>query len=265
MPALNFRRGPVYVGRARIDCLSFEQAVERICELANSGRSSQLVVTPNIHHVVRLERDEDFREAYHEAALSLPDGWPVAMAARWAGCHAQRRVPGADLLPAVCEVAHRRGLTVAFVGGQPGAAETCGDALKARFPGLRVVFVHAAPVGFDADLPAMQELLEGVAAAHPNLLFLGLGSPRQEIFAHRHRPGADVVLGVGAALDFYAGVRPRAPRLLQRAGLEWLFRVAVEPRRLWRRYASAAPAFAVIVLRDLRDKGKSWWSPVTRR
>lgn len=243
-----------FVGQARVDCLSFNEALDVICELATEGSRANLVVTPNIHHVVMLERDLEFREACGLARLSLPDGWPVALAARWAGAAGQPRVAGADLLPALCERAATRGLSVAFVGGLPGAAALCAERLQHRHPSLSVVLVDAAPPGFDMSESARTALLDRIAAARPDMLFLGVGAPRQELFAARYKPNAGVILGVGAALDFTAGLRPRAPRAVQRLGLEWLFRIAREPRRLWRRYAEAAPAFVRIVAADRRRR-----------
>ena len=237
----------VHVGVARIDCLSSGEAVERICDLARSGDWSQMVVTPNIQHVVNLERSVDFREAYASAALSLPDGWPVAIASRWFGATGQQRVTGADLLPAVCDAAARRALSVGFMGGQPTAAELCAKRLAEDFGGLDVVFVDPAPVGFDSCPETRRRLLAGIAERRPDILFVGLGSPLQEMFVHRNKPMARVVVCVGAALDFSAGLRPRAPVVVRRIGLEWLFRIMVEPRRLWRRYAEAGPAFVRIV------------------
>lgn len=248
-------RATVRVGHALVDRLGHEEAVDRICRLAVGPAWAQIVVTPNLHHVVELERTQAFRDAYRDAALVLADGWPVVAAARLFGAAGQQRVTGADLLPAVCGEAARRGLSVAFVGGQPGAAEACASRLRARFPSLRVAFVHPAPVGFDVSVEARTELLDGLADRHPDVLFLGLGAPRQELFAHRYRPKAHVVLCVGAALDFSAGLRPRAPQLVRRLGLEWLFRILVEPRRLWRRYASAAVPFLRVVWRQWRGGG----------
>jgi N-acetylglucosaminyldiphosphoundecaprenol N-acetyl-beta-D-mannosaminyltransferase len=215
---------------------------------------SRLVVTPNIHHVVMLENDLEFRRACESAALSLPDGWPVALAARFAGAGDQERVTGADLLPAICEVAALEGLRVAFVGGQPGAAGLCAERLRQRLPSLQVAFVDPAPPGFDSSPDRCRELLNNLAASRPNILFIGVGAPRQEIFAARYAPRANVVVAVGAAIDFAAGLRTRAPKVVQRLRLEWLFRLAMEPTRLWRRYANAAPAFARIVLADGRRR-----------
>lgn len=236
-------RRSVNVGHARVDHVTGEEAVEHICDLAASGEWSQLVVTPNIHHVVELERNPEFRRAYDAAALTLADGWPVARAARRRGARGQQRVTGADLLPAVCAAAAERGLTVGFIGGQPRAAELCAARLEARFPTLDVVFVHPAPVGFDQSTDQLQSLLDGISARRPNILFVGLGAPRQEVFIHRNKPKANVVIAVGAALDYSSGIRRRAPRVVQHMGLEWLFRIASEPRRLWRRYVRAYPAF----------------------
>lgn len=245
-------RTTVCVGHASVDHLTCGEALDRICRLAAGTAWSQLVVTPNLHHVVELHRNAEFREAYRDAALVLPDGWPVVAAARLFGARGQQRITGADLLPSVCEASARRGLSVAFVGGRPGAAEGCAARMRERFPSLRVAFVDPAPVGFDQSEDVLGALLDGLADRHPDILFLGLGAPRQELFAFRHRPKAHVVLCVGAALDFSAGLRPRAPQVVRGLGLEWLFRVAVEPRRLWRRYASEALPFMRIVWRQWR-------------
>lgn len=248
----------VRIGQARIDNLSFAEAVDRICDLAAGSEWSNLVVTPNIQHVVELEANPDFRAAYSEAAISVPDGWPVAVAARWAGLHKQGRVTGADLLPATCQAASERGLTIGLMGGQPGAVHRCADRLRAQFPELLIVFVHESPPGFDNDPDMMKEILDELAISRPNILFVGIGAPRQELFARRHRPQANVVVGVGAAVDFAAGLRPRAPAWIQRVGFEWLFRIAVEPRRLWRRYAVAAPAFVRLVM---KQQLRGSWEP----
>lgn len=250
-------RAQVKVGRARVDAVSFDQAVEQICDLAAEPGWAKLVVTPNIQHVVELERNEPFRDAYDEACLTLPDGWPVAMAARWAGAEGQARVAGADLFPAVCRAAAARGLTVGMMGGQPGTMPRCLERLATALPDLDVVFAHEAPMGFDQSTEAINEILAELANSRPNILFVGVGAPRQEMFVQRHRPEANVVVGVGAALEFYAGLRPRAPSVLQRLGLEWLFRLGVEPRRLWRRYAEAAPGFVRVVARDYRVRSRS--------
>lgn len=244
------------MGAAKISCLSFSEAVKAVCELAEDKSRGNLVVTPNIQHIVELERNLKFRESYSEASLILPDGWPIVAATRLLGTPCPERVAGSDLLPAVSMEAANRGLTVGFVGGQPSAASRAAAKLADTHSGLVVAIVHEAPFGFDHSPGSTNNLLNAVASAAPDILFLGFGAPRQEIFALRYRDqlGARVIMCVGAAIDFAAGVRPRAPRAIRKLGLEWLFRIVVEPRRLGPRYASAAPRFAWIVLRQLMDK-----------
>ena len=241
------------MGAAKISCLSFSEAVNAICELANGKLRGNFVVTPNIQHIAELGRNAEFREAYSEASLILPDGWPIVTAARLLGTPCPERVAGSDLLPAVSIEAADRGLKVGFVGGQPGAASRAAAKLADNHPGLVVAITYEAPFGFDRSPDLTNSVLDAVASAAPDILFLGFGAPRQEIFALRYRDrlGAGVIVCVGAAIDFAAGVRPRAPKAIRKLGLEWLFRILTEPKRLGPRYASAAPRFAWIVLRQL--------------
>ncbi len=244
------------VGAAKISCLSFSEAVNAICELADGKSRGHFVVTPNIQHIAELERNVEFREAYSQASLILPDGWPIVAATRLLGTPCPERVAGSDLLPAVSMEAADRGLKVGFVGGQPGAASRAAAKLVDNCPGLVVAITHEAPFGFHRSPDLTNSVLDDVAGAAPDILFLGLGAPRQEIFALRYRDrlGAGVIVCVGAAIDFAAGVRPRAPKAIRKLGLEWLFRVLIEPKRLGPRYASAAPRFVWVVLRQLMNK-----------
>jgi N-acetylglucosaminyldiphosphoundecaprenol N-acetyl-beta-D-mannosaminyltransferase len=244
------------LGAATICCLSFSEAVDTICELAAGKTRGNLVTTPNIQHIVELERNAEFREAYSKASLVLPDGWPVVAAIRLLGTRCAERVPGSDLLPAVSAEAANRGLTVGFMGGLPNAASEAAAELATKYPKLQVAVTHEAPPGFDRTPDSTRAVINAVAMAAPDILFLGFGAPRQEIFALHHldQLGARVIMCVGAAIDFTAGARPRAPEAVRKLGLEWLFRVLIEPKRLGPRYAKAAPRFAWIVLRQLGAK-----------
>jgi len=252
----NLRGASQRLGAAVVSSLSFSEAVNVICELAASESGGKLIVTPNIQHIAELERNAEFRAAYSEASLALADGWPIVVATRLLGTPCLERVSGSDLLPAVSTAAANRGLTVGLVGGQPGAAPKAAAKLGDDRPGLRVAVVHEAPLGFDRTPESTQDVLAAVGSAGPDILFLGLGAPRQEIFALRHRDqlGARVIVCVGAAIDFIAGVRPRAPKVVRKLGLEWLFRILIEPKRLGPRYASAAPRFAWVVLSQLIEQ-----------
>jgi exopolysaccharide biosynthesis WecB/TagA/CpsF family protein len=235
------------VGRAVIDCLDQAQAVDAICRLAaHPDAGGHIVVTPNIQHIALLERDPAFQAAYADASLTLADGWPVARAARTS------RVPGSDLFGLVCAEAARRGLSVGIVGGRPGAAGRAVDRLKAEHPELIVAVVDVPSYGFERSPEQTAHVVDRVGRVRPDILFVALGAPKQEVFAHEHRDelNAGVILCVGAAVDFYAGDVERAPELLQHAGLEWAHRIAQEPGRLAGRYAHAAPAFVTAVVRQ---------------
>jgi N-acetylglucosaminyldiphosphoundecaprenol N-acetyl-beta-D-mannosaminyltransferase len=238
-------RPRIRVGLAEVDCLTLSQTVARVCDLGARQSTREFVVTPNIHHISELRKSSQFRDAYADAALVLPDGFPVMLAMRALGARGQKRIAGSDLVPAVCRAAATKGLSVGFLGGQRGAAAGAARRLEEAHPGLRVDIVEPAPPGFDHDEASLTGVLGHVAAADPDILFIGLGAPKQELFAHanRGRLGSGVALCVGAGIDFAAGVARRCPLVLQRVGLEWAWRLLNDPRRLAGRYATAAPAF----------------------
>jgi N-acetylglucosaminyldiphosphoundecaprenol N-acetyl-beta-D-mannosaminyltransferase len=247
-PPIPWQRVPI--GRAHVDCLTYDQAVAAVCDLARIDGHREYVVTPNIQHVAELRRGGDFAAAYADAALVLPDGAPVVMALRALTGRKQSRVTGADLLPGICRSAAVKGLTVGILGGRPGAAQEAADRLRADYPGLDIVLVEPAPFGFEQDPAELERVLSHVERLDPDILFVGLGSPKGEVFAHQHRArlGNGVVMCIGAAIDFTAGFAVRAPLKWQQRGCEWLWRLLHEPRRLAGRYAKAAPLFVVSVL-----------------
>lgn len=259
----------VAVGTAEVDCLTYEQAVGAVCELARIDQHREMVVTPNIQHIAELRRGGEFAAAYAAAALVLPDGAPVVMTLRALTGRKQSRVTGADLVPGICRAAAAKGLTVGILGGQPGAAEQSAWRLQAEFPGLEIVLVEPAPWGFDKQQATLGPVLDHVAHRNPDILFIGLGAPKSEVFVYRHRDrlGTGVVLSVGAAIDFAAGLAVRAPVSWQRVGCEWLWRVVHEPRRLAMRYLKATPLFVISVLPSMLALllTRSGWGRIGRR
>lgn len=245
----------VTVGRTSVHALRFDEAVQEICRLA-SDHSASMVVTPNIQHIALLESDEEFRRAYAAAELVLPDGWPVVAAMRLQTRGITRRVTGADLLPALCAAAVERGLSVGFLGGADRAVAGALDRMRLAAPGLRGHLAEEPPMGFERDPDTVRQVVEAVNQAAPDILFVGLGAPKQELFveAHLDEMNVGVAVCVGAGIDFAAGRHSRAPRWLQACGLEWAYRVAREPRRLARRYVRSAPVFVRVVARDLRGR-----------
>jgi N-acetylglucosaminyldiphosphoundecaprenol N-acetyl-beta-D-mannosaminyltransferase len=231
------------------------QAVSHLLNRASTGGlASYVVVTPNVDHVVRIERDQELRRSYLTADLFLADGAPIVWAARLLGATLPGRVTGADLMPALLQQA-ARGMRVAIVGSRPEWAAHDIESLRNRYPNL-VLKVFAPPMGVDPFGAEAEQIGLEVERFAPRLVFVCLGFPRQEHWAIRHRTrlhGA-VVLCCGAALDFLVSRVPRAPSVVRAAGLEWLWRLASEPRRLWRRYLVDDPAFVGIVLREWRAR-----------
>ena len=239
-----------------IDNLTFGQALDRITELAARGRPS-IVVTPNVDHLMKCRRDPEFRRVYARADLVLADGMPILWASRLLGRRIVEKVSGSDLLPELCATAARGGLSVYFLGGRPGAADRCGRLMRQRHPELRVAGADCPDHGFEKDPSRNERVVAAVREARPDLLFVGLGSPKQEywILENLDRLGSPVLLGVGASIDFAAGAAKRAPRWMQRSGLEWLYRLIHEPRRLWRRYLIEDSPFFFLVLRQKLRRG----------
>lgn len=237
------------VGRIAADVVDVPGAVARIEALVAAGRGGA-IFTPNVDHVVNAEKNPTFASAYARADLCLADGMPLVWASRLGSTRLPERVAGSDLAPLLLARAAASGWRVYLLGGGPGAAEESARRLNAD--GVEIVGAEGPRIGTDGG--TAPEVLTRIRAARPQLLLVGLGSPKQELFIDRHReelPGV-VSFACGAVIDFVAGHVPRAPRWVSRAGLEWAYRLAREPRRLWRRYLVNDPAFLGILARD-------WW------
>jgi len=211
-----------------------------------------------VDHVVKADKNEAFRRAYADASLSLADGMPLVWVGRLLGCPLPERVAGSDLLMPLLELAARRRWRVYLLGGAPGVAEEVSHLLTEEM-GVSVVGWDDSRISDDGSDSSGGSVTRA-AAVRPDLVLVGLGPPKQELWIQRarHALGPAVSLGVGASLDFLAGRFQRAPRWMARIGFEWAYRLAQEPRRLWRRYLVDDPRFAWIVLR-------TWLAPRSGR
>jgi N-acetylglucosaminyldiphosphoundecaprenol N-acetyl-beta-D-mannosaminyltransferase len=250
---------PLVIRRERlfgfeIDAIAMPEAVEQIYSWVATGeKSCRFVVTPNVDHAVLYQQHFGLRQAYAHAGLVLADGAPVVVVARLLGRPLPGRVAGSDLAPALFEASERHGgLRVFLLGAGPGVAERAAGHIASRWPAVRVVGTYSPPLGFERDVAENEAILAKIAAERPDVLLVGLGAPKQELWvdAHRTRIEAGVTLCIGATIDFLAGEKRRAPQWMRRAGLEWLHRVASEPRRLLRRYARDAWVFPRLVWRQ---------------
>jgi N-acetylglucosaminyldiphosphoundecaprenol N-acetyl-beta-D-mannosaminyltransferase len=207
------------------------------------------------------QENEALRASYASASLILADGLPVVLASRLLGRALPERVAGSDLAPAVFKHAAdaARPLRVFLLGAAAGVADRAAENIVARWRNVRIVGVLSPPLGFERNEQENQRILEAVAEAQPDLLILGLGAPKQELWMHAHadRLQAKVALCVGATIDFLAGEKRRAPRWMRRIGLEWFHRLASEPGRLAKRYLRDAWVFPQLVWRDWRTGGRA--------
>lgn len=226
--------------------LTMAQALATIDRWITAGRKRYVCLAP-VHNVLNCVRDQDLRTVFNRSGLTTPDGMPLVWICRARGYPHTERVYGPDLMAALCRHSAQTGYTQYFYGGEAGVAQETARVLEERYAGLRVAGAHAPPFGELSEQQRNDELAR-LNRARPDIVWVAIGSPRQErwMAAHLDRVDTKVMIGVGAAFDFITGRKPQAPRWMQRTGLEWLFRLAAEPRRLWRRYLEY-PRFVVLL------------------
>jgi N-acetylglucosaminyldiphosphoundecaprenol N-acetyl-beta-D-mannosaminyltransferase len=251
--------GAATTGRAldqRVDVLGIhvsvtdlDETVETFCRwIANGER--RLVCVSDMNALLHARADERLTAVYNTSGLTLADGMPLVWAGRSAGFDRMARVCGPDLLERVMADAAKHGWSQYFYGGADGVAEQLRDTFTAKHPGLRVAGVYSPP--FRALSPEEDAgIVDRINEAAPDIVWVGLGAPKQErwMAEHRDRLDAPILVGVGAAFDFHTGRLDRAPVWMQKAGLEWSHRLAKEPRRLWKRYVLGIPRFCLAILR----------------
>jgi N-acetylglucosaminyldiphosphoundecaprenol N-acetyl-beta-D-mannosaminyltransferase len=228
-----------------VHAVALPAAVEQIERWIQTRQPSYVVLAP-AHAIMAARRDPDLRRIANRSGLTVPDGMAVVWLLRLWGHGRVGRVYGPDLMLALCSRSPASGYRHYFYGAAPGVAAELARRLQVRFHGLIVAGTHSPPFS-PAVLPASPEEVQRIQAASPDIVWVGLGSPKQERWMAEYRPHLDapVLIGVGAAFDFLSGRKPQAPRWVRAIGLEWLFRLATEPRRLAGRYAEY-PLFALL-------------------
>ncbi|TMV86809.1 WecB/TagA/CpsF family glycosyltransferase [Thioclava sp. BHET1] len=232
----------------RISAINLVEAITRI-EAAIRARETGYVCVRDAHGVVRCQKDAELRRIHNRAFLVTPDGMPLVWSLRHAGHEEAGRVYGPDLMAGLFASSEMSRSRHFLYGTTPDLLAKLQERLAARFPRAQIVGSQAPP--FRPLLPAEEErVAEEINASGADIVWVGLSTPKQERWMARMRDRleAPMLIGVGAAFDFHAGEKPQAPVLIQRSGLEWLFRLACEPRRLWRRYAVTIPSFIALSL-----------------
>lgn len=235
-----------------VSATNLDEATDYVIRAALSGPRAGYVCVTGVHGVSEAQRDRRFRDILNNALLNTPDGMPMSWIGWSQGRRRMDRVYGPDLMLAVSDRGREHGLRHYYFGGREGVADRLAERMSRRFPGLDVVGTHCPPFRAMTDVE-LDALRRDVEAAAPHCLWVGLSTPKQERAASAFARDLDahVILSVGAAFDFHAGLIPQAPRWMQRAGLEWLFRLIQEPRRLWKRYLINNPLFLLRITMQL--------------
>lgn len=220
-----------------IDNLTMDETLDAIDSLIKEDNCSY-VVTPNVDHIVQLEKDEELKRVYENASLILTDGKPLIWISNQYKTPIKEKISGSDLFPRVCELAAKKGYTMYLLGAAEGVADKAAKNLMDKYKGLNIVGTYSPPFGFEKDKVELKKIERQIQEVHPDILIVGLGCPKQEKYMYHHCKELDVPIsfGLGASIDFEAGNIKRAPRWMSEHGLEWLYRITQDPKRLAKRY-----------------------------
>lgn len=235
----------------RVSRVNLASAVEQVVQWVKQGARTYVCVAP-VSTLVDARRDPAYAALINGAGMVTPDGMPVVWLAKAKGCRDIERTYGPDLMRALCR---RQGLRHYFFGSSDGVLKKLAEQLKKDFPGIQIAGMFSPPLRPQAELERA-EVIAAINGAKPDILWVGLGSPKQDFWIQLHRGRLDVpvMVGIGAAFDFLAGTKPQAPVWMQKAGLEWLFRLCCEPRRLWKRYLVGNSLFIFYMIKDMFRK-----------
>jgi N-acetylglucosaminyldiphosphoundecaprenol N-acetyl-beta-D-mannosaminyltransferase len=230
-----------------ISAINLSEAIQQMASWIEEG-SRRYVSVCNVHTVIECRRDRELRRIINGSGMATPDGMPLVWACRRLGNRDVTRVCGSDLMLAFCEYSVTRGYSHFFYGGATWVAQELASDLQHRFPGLKVAGAYTPPL---LELGSIEQptVIKAINDARPDVVWVGLGTPKQDYWVDKHRPllNAPVLVPVGAAFDFHTGRVSRAPIWMQRMGLEWLFRLSQEPGRLAYRYLVYNSLFVLLV------------------
>jgi N-acetylglucosaminyldiphosphoundecaprenol N-acetyl-beta-D-mannosaminyltransferase len=240
------------VAQVYVDAVQIPEVVAQILQWLQDGECGRYVAVTGMHGVAEAGRSGEVRAALEAADLVVPDGMPLVWLGRLHGHALRRRVYGPELMETFCRETAAEGYLHYFYGGAPGVAEALAQRFERRFPGLRVAGWYTPPFRNLTD-DERSDVCERINAARPDVLWVGLSTPRQELWMHENRDLLEVpvMVGVGAAFDFHTERVRQAPRWMREIGLEWSWRLMREPRRLWRRYLIGGPRFLCGVVLEL--------------
>lgn len=241
-----------------IDNVTFEDVIQKVIDKVETNTLSY-VVTPNVDHIISIQKDESLKTIYKNAFLVLPDGVPLLWAARFLGTPFKEKISGADLFPEICRLAEEKEYKIFLLGGLENVARKAAMVLRKRYPQIKIVGTYTPPFGFENDEDESNRIVLMIRNVKPNILFIGCGAPKSEkwIWKYKDIIRVPLIFSVGGTFDFVSGRIKRAPRWMQKIGLEWFWRLYQEPKRLWRRYLiNDMPFFWLILKQRLSQNRK---------
>lgn len=239
-----------------IDNITMNECIQKIDKLVQYKERYHYVVTPNVDHIVRLDKDEYFKEIYDNADIVTADGMPIIWISKLLGTPIKQKISGSDLFPQVCKLAARRNYTMFLLGAAESVARQAAKNLMSKYKGLKIIGTFSPDYGFEKDSKKIDEIVSTICNYRPDILVVGLGSPKQEKFIYEYRDVLKVPLSlaIGASIDFEAGNIKRAPKWMQNFGLEWFYRFLKEPRRMFKRYFIYDMKIIKILLKYMKIK-----------
>jgi len=235
-----------------IDNVSMKEALKQI-EGFIKEKKSHYVVTPNVDHIVKLKRDSAFKEVYDNASLVLADGMPLIWLSKLLKTKLKEKVSGSDIFPQLFKLASQKKYKIFLLGGLPESAEKTKEILNKKLTNKVEVKIYCPKFDFEKEDKINNMIINMIKDAAPDMLFVGLGTPKQELWIYRYLEELKVPIsmGIGATFDFIAGKQKRAPEWMQKNGLEWFWRLLFEPKRLWKRYLIDDLLFLWLALKQL--------------
>ncbi len=232
-----------------VDNVTEEEAI-RYIEECIKDRKIGFVVTPNVDQIVMMEKNLYFREICDNAELSVVDGHPLLWIAKWYKRPIKEKICGSDLMPHLCRIAAEKGYKIFLLGAAEGIAAKAADILKEQNPGLIIAGTYSPPFGFEKDQAELDKINRILKESEADMLFVGMGAPKQSVFIYENMDIYQIPMSfcVGATIDFIAGEQTRAPRWMTDHGLEWLYRLFKEPKRMFKRY----------IVNDTKIIGLAW-------
>lgn len=220
-----------------IDNYSMKETIEAIDALILKNEPS-FFVTPNVDHIIKLQTNSEFRNIYKQAALVLVDSAWVMLAGEFLKTPFKEKLSGSDIMPELCRHSAQKGYKLFLLGGREGAAAKAKEMLEIQHPSINIVGAYCPPFGFEKEEAENKKIVEMIKASKPDILFVGLGAPKQEnwIYKYHKEINVPVSCGIGVTIEFMAGRVKRAPVWMQKVGLEWFWRLLMEPGKLWKRY-----------------------------